>query len=460
MSENLSMSPAADSKREELNALIALKKGKGEPNRREAKQFTDAWVALTNTVGVNDETVGLLYDGFQFAAGEPLYRYVSESKSKIAYISLFSAKPTVDNDQGIAFKTAINLFALELPEPTSLEAACTIAHSIPKLSVNREGKAFGTLGRSIGKILIKPLVKEKINSEIRLPRKDASAVLSILRAPVEAFAKNPKVKSVEVNAALSLLAWLEEQARDAKGASPVHEQHSAQTEGFAKSTTTPSTSSRKELPAKPAPRDVAERPVRVSKMEPMSGAKEGASAAQQVSDKSAITSNGDEAPSSTQPRKHGMPEVIAFLAAYQSEFEELKARYDRVQAGRRDALNQISMLEQQFRSTKRENAELKERVASLASRCSELQFELSSQKESNKSLNANLKAAETMLSTIDKRDTRQADESTRRLARELGVEYMDFLDAADLPMSVDLGENMRDQLRSVFQIIKANGIEL
>ena len=90
MNENQSMSPAADSQREKLNELITLKRGKGGVSQLQVNQFTNAWVALVKTVGVNDETVGLLYDGFRYAEGKPLYRYVSESKSKTAYIYLYS----------------------------------------------------------------------------------------------------------------------------------------------------------------------------------------------------------------------------------------------------------------------------------------------------------------------------------------------------------------------------------
>jgi len=462
MSEIQSISPAADEKRKILGELIAQKRGKGGTTQLEAKQFTDAWVALTKTVGVNDETVALIYDGFKFAAGEPLYQYVSESKSKTAYISLFSAKPTVANDQGIAFKAAINLFALELPKPTSSESVSLIVRSIPKLSVNKDGKAFGTLGRSIGKLLIKPLSRKKIHPDIHLSRKDASAILSVLRAPVEAFAKNPKVKSVDSSAALSLLAWLENQASlDNGNETSLHTDQSTQSLSPEKPATTSSSLAQTVVNDRPTQRSVTECSVRVIKNDSVSAIEPTslASAAEHVVDESA-SSWKSEGPASTRAKEHGMPEVIAFLTAYQSKFENLQAKCDRSQSEKYDALNRVSVLEQELRNARQENSELHEHVTALAGRCSDLQFELNSQQGANESMRGNLEAMEEMLATIDRRDTRQADESVRRLSRELKVEYADFMDAAELPMSVDLGENMRDQLHSVFQIIKANGIEL
>jgi len=56
--------------------------------------------------------------------------------------------------------------------------------------------------------------------------------------------------------------------------------------------------------------------------------------------------------------------------------------------------------------------------------------------------------------------TKQSEEVLKRLAAKLRVEYRDFLDAETLPMSSDLGENMRLQLKSVFDILKKNGLSL
>ena len=61
----------------------------------------------------------------------------------------------------------------------------------------------------------------------------------------------------------------------------------------------------------------------------------------------------------------------------------------------------------------------------------------------------------TKLADILSRDrAKQSEEVLNRLAAKLRVEYRDFLDAESMPMSVDLGENMRLQLKSIFDILK------
>ena len=55
-----------------------------------------------------------------------------------------------------------------------------------------------------------------------------------------------------------------------------------------------------------------------------------------------------------------------------------------------------------------------------------------------------------------------ANEKARlaRISRELKFEYQDFMSAEDSVMTVDLGENMKDQLKGIFRIFEKEGISL
>jgi hypothetical protein len=123
MSDEDLASTAVDAQRAKLQALISSKKKSGGVNLHEAKQFTDAWVAYAKVVGVNDETIKVLFDGFQFAAAEPLYRYVADTRDASAYQSFIAAKSTRANEQGVALKVLINLLVLELVAPTFDESS-------------------------------------------------------------------------------------------------------------------------------------------------------------------------------------------------------------------------------------------------------------------------------------------------------------------------------------------------
>ena len=54
---------------------------------------------------------------------------------------------------------------------------------------------------------------------------------------------------------------------------------------------------------------------------------------------------------------------------------------------------------------------------------------------------------------------RQYDEQLNIIASKLSIEYKDFVDALEMEMTIELGENMREQLRTVFNILEKQGIK-
>jgi len=64
-----------------------------------------------------------------------------------------------------------------------------------------------------------------------------------------------------------------------------------------------------------------------------------------------------------------------------------------------------------------------------------------------------------MADVLSRDRSKQADEVLQRVAAKIKVEYRDFLDAIEVPMSCDLGENLRLQLQSVFDILEKGGMK-
>lgn len=57
-------------------------------------------------------------------------------------------------------------------------------------------------------------------------------------------------------------------------------------------------------------------------------------------------------------------------------------------------------------------------------------------------------------------DTNSQNEQIIALGKKLRSEYKEYLIASDMEMSLELGENLRDQLRAVFKILAKAGVEL
>ena len=65
-----------------------------------------------------------------------------------------------------------------------------------------------------------------------------------------------------------------------------------------------------------------------------------------------------------------------------------------------------------------------------------------------------------MMEALSRDRAKQSDEAIHRLSSKLKVEYRDFMDAIDIPMDSDLGENMREQLKNVFSVLIKAGITM
>lgn len=65
-----------------------------------------------------------------------------------------------------------------------------------------------------------------------------------------------------------------------------------------------------------------------------------------------------------------------------------------------------------------------------------------------------------MIDVLSRDRSKQADETIQRLASRIRVEYRDFADALDIPMSCDLGENLRLQLKNIFDILEKGGMKI
>lgn len=64
-----------------------------------------------------------------------------------------------------------------------------------------------------------------------------------------------------------------------------------------------------------------------------------------------------------------------------------------------------------------------------------------------------------VLKVFDANAKAEKEAMLKRIASKLKVEYLDFKSADDCQMTIELGENLRAQLETVFKILAKNGID-
>ena len=104
--------------------------------------------------------------------------------------------------------------------------------------------------------------------------------------------------------------------------------------------------------------------------------------------------------------------------------------------------------------------DLMERNENLSKKKKELEKEIENLNSYKGKLEQEIEERKQFTDTVIKNRENQSQEFINKLASKLRYEYMDFLDARELEMSVDLGENMRLQLESVFSILNKNGVNI
>jgi len=451
MSEVQSVDETTMSTCDELKAMVSSKTTNA-PTKRDSKRFIELWIGYAEEVGVNEETVQLLFDGFQFGFGEPLYRYAK--KSQEAYSSFQSTRAAGINDRGITLKVVLSLFAYELVESSGTDSLQTVARMIQKYARNNKGIVFGTINRPLPRILIQPLRGRVIAEGSHLSSGEAASILSVIRTPLEQRAKAGKTPKNEVDTIIGLLAWLDEQ-RDAGKADAAANERSVETsltlssESPEEGKTMGETSANQVQVSEQPKNETSSAAVEQVPVQPVADV-------EQVTQSSGTTANV-VADSTTQV---DLTSVIPTLLSFQKQYDELVAACKVLEEEKKQSSRHASMLEQRIKELVRGNTTLSEQVETLNMRCGERQSTIDKLSADNLRLEDELKAATELLDLGERDDKRQADEGMRRLASELKIEYEDYLDAVDLPMNVDLGENMRDQLAEVFKILKKFGIEL
>ena len=409
MSENSNITITEEQLVNELISFIEEKKSKKEPSKADGLEFERLWLALTESKGIDNSSVSLLCDGFRYRAARPLFVYYKKSSSSsIPYTTLGSYAAFRANSAEIMLRIYLSLFACELSEPTSPEQIAWLVKRIPDAALNKEGKTSGNMGGYVRKLLVQEVAGQEVKAgsvRSELSRNEAARFSQLIAPVLEDIGKKAKLTASERIAVKEIAEWIESlregvQSLDSSiGHNPIA--------GEAKRNDDECASSVKESPMG-----------------------EG--------------SPGEEIDAS---------QVIAFVQRQERRIEALRSSST-------SAAAEANRLKEDRKSLSEQNSSLQERlekahdtIASQNARIAELEKQLDA-------TSTDLAAHKELVEMLDQDKAKQGDEAMTRVSRKLRIEYQDYQDAADMDMSVDLGENMRLQLGEVFRILEENGFEL
>ena len=155
--------------------------------------------------------------------------------------------------------------------------------------------------------------------------------------------------------------------------------------------------------------------------------------------------------------------LTATAALWATIKEEADAKQQKLDAVRAENTH----IQQKLEKTLAEKDKLVTEAAEHATVISDLQIQLHDAKEEIKTLQANIATLQGELEKLksvlsvysaDKQNTQT--ERLNAIASSLKSEYRDFIDAENEEMTLDLGENFRFQLQSVFRILAKAGVDV
>lgn len=398
-----------------IKDFIDTRKKKKSPSKADGKLFSDLWTQCVAELGVNEKTMSLLCDGFRYSNARPLHSFcIGEESKAFPYSMIRTYRCVRDGNGDIELRLYISLFALELIEPTEEDQLSWLMKAIPQAAINKEGKINGNLKTYLRKLLLEEIERCPLppkREQEGAASKESLRFARFLSTELRSMTDELKTPSLQ-GAARSLIEWL--------GISESGENREEQN-GKQPSVDMTCAKNPNEEPASPTRTEES-------------------------------SSDNDET-NDRLAKEVECEDVIAFIRRQQKSLEAAK--------------NSLSALEVSATRFRKERDELRLQVGELESkveiardRASSLERELLDWKKAYEDAAAEAAAKEELLALGQKTKAKQADEATKRIAKKLAIEYRDYQDAVGLDMDADLGENMRLQLGSVFEILIDAGFEL
>ena len=403
-----------------LNELVKMQK-KTDSSKAVKKEFNDNWLQFIREKGPGEEAFRYLIEGSSFCGMEPFAEYLRSSEDMQKTVIEFLKSEAFKKNSAISLKCALNLLACLLRDAETEYATCAvIMREIPRLAYTKEKQLIKDLGKIFARqffavIYAKPALPSLDLYELN--QKDRNHFELIVRNALEQYQSLPFDEKEHMGADLAR-AWIDHAVTTP--AAPA-----AQTE---KETPQPLYTAPVILPEKKEPE--AEKPA--------------------------------------------APEEQGGAGLYCLGVRNLKDAFVKIQdqiltltSDNRRIISEKESLKAECLKRREEAEHLKAEIEEKAEMLFAVEKERELQQARIQWLEEELKKKETeisdriQMSQIAQMDTeRQSDQQLKRLGSELSTFYQDIMESENVPMSAELGEILRDQIKDVFSVLIKHGIRV
>lgn len=415
---------------ETLDALMKAKKEKKrkEPTIKEKEAFRSAWLSLVADTGLAGRAEQFLYEGFAFCGAEPFYAYLIQTEDQNATLATMFSGKYYGIDSNVSFRLVTHLLALMLNNNAPGNILAPIIKRLPGACVNKDKKRLGTAEKTLEKYFLAEL------------RPDAEL------CPLADIGTKP----VFINEFVALVSSIMDGIENAGSTKGVVVKNIAKIRKWF------------------ADYDISQSVSADTKTDQI--IPEATKITEEKANTISVADNSQEEKVQTprvvvaQPEEKVPSDMIAYLtellgkAAKVTTVVKAESTQQRVKI---DALTQALEGEQnKLQGANQQISDLQDTITELRKKLSAAEGDIFALRQAVAQRDAEIAERVKMAEVLSRDRNKQADELLQKLASKIRIEYRDFVDALDVPMSCDLGENLRLQLQSIFDILEKGGMKI
>lgn len=419
-----------------LDSLMQEKKEKKRksPTQYEQQEFYSAWLKLASENGLNDLTESYLYQGFYFCGSSAFVAFLQiSSNPKEELLKLLNGK-RFSEDCTITFRVLINTLAIFLNQKAPSDLIVTVMKYLPKVCLNKEGAPLKTAPKSFEKYFLSTL-----NPLIELPQIASlparpgvlNTFCTIISELLNEIKRNAQTYPQKISdQATNISKWIKNYT------------DSLSTSNTCKQESDNSDNANIKISASD-----------ITKNYQGTTTPTATAAALDYSKSKKISNPIDQI-------NEFLVQIKSLTLTLEQENIKLGEKLNVLTETISERDKSIEILQTQLHDSNEEISDLNRKIEVIKSEGIILQQTINEKEHEIQQKNVEIAERTKMANILSRDRARQSSELIQKLASKVRVEYRDFSDAKDLPMTCDLGENMRLQLQNIFDILEKGGMKI
>lgn len=427
-----------------------------EPNSVQKTEYYKAFYQMLNEEGFTNVAQEYMYKGFKYIKMKPFKAYfiLKDDSEKEELLNQLFKSDYLKKDKPKYFSILINLLALFISGKVGIMYCKDVAREIPNYCYNKDGEIIGNANGLMMNNFYSALTVIPNNYEFEklFDSEQARAQFEELLADSIAYASSAKKLTTRqkdtVECVKEWISWTKTQTQKEKTEDYLHLTENSQGNALSKEV---AKLSHVESNTCGASRELVHNTKKDSSVLNSASLKEDPHS----------TEEKENAPDKNLSADKNNEEILNLLLHRINQLHSLveksnenTATLTRSQQVYIDSLkNAVDMVKANNDLIRQRNIELTDETRNLKKKVEELRSQLVEKEEEANSLNA-------LLEVSSKEGDLKFKGEILKLTEKLRFEYQDYMSAKNIPMSIDLGENMRGQLGDIFTILMKAGLDI